>query len=96
MANRRLPMRKIKEVLRLKYECGISERGIARSCQISRSTLADYFRRATISWLKWSEAAALTEYLTSWLPVSLIEVHTHQPCLLLLGRFSPLAHLNQI
>ena len=39
-------MRKIKEILRLKYECGISEREISRSCQVSRSTVADYLRRA--------------------------------------------------
>ncbi|HEY4712548.1 MAG TPA: helix-turn-helix domain-containing protein, partial [Dehalococcoidia bacterium] len=42
MPNRRLSVRKIKEVLRLKYDCGISEREIARSCQVSRSTVADY------------------------------------------------------
>ncbi|MDO8577667.1 MAG: hypothetical protein Q7R50_00605 [Dehalococcoidales bacterium] len=41
MPNRRLSMRKIKEVLRLKYDCGISEREISRSCQVSRSTVAD-------------------------------------------------------
>jgi hypothetical protein len=35
MANRRLPLHKIKEVLRLKYECNLSEREIARSCQVS-------------------------------------------------------------
>jgi hypothetical protein len=54
-------MRKIKEVLRLKFECGLSERQIARSCQISRTTVTDYLRRATISKLKWPEAAALGE-----------------------------------
>ena len=32
MANKRLPVRKIKEVLRLKYVCGLSEREIARGC----------------------------------------------------------------
>ena len=37
MPNRRLSLRKIKEILRLKLECGISEREISRSCQISRS-----------------------------------------------------------
>lgn len=42
MANRRLSVRKIKEILRLKLDCGISEREIARSCQVSRSTVADY------------------------------------------------------
>ena len=54
-------MRKIKEVLRLKYECNLSERQIARSCQVSRTTVADYLRRAIISRLNWSEATALTE-----------------------------------
>ena len=34
MADRRLSMRKIKEVLRLKYEAGLSNRAIARSCGI--------------------------------------------------------------
>ncbi|MBM4448871.1 MAG: IS21 family transposase [Chloroflexi bacterium] len=54
-------MRKIKEVLRLKYDCGISEREISRSCSISRSTVADYIRRATAAGLTWSEALALTQ-----------------------------------
>src|SRR5208283_266434 len=61
MANRRLPMRKIKEVLRLRFECNISERDIARSCQISRTTVTDYLRRAAISGLNWAEASALGE-----------------------------------
>jgi len=61
MANRRLPMRKTKEVLRLKYECGISEREIARSCHVSRSTVADYLRRATAAGINWAEASTLTE-----------------------------------
>ena len=34
MANRRLSMRKTKEILRLKYEFGLSNRKIARSCSI--------------------------------------------------------------
>lgn len=34
MAQERLPMRKIKEVLRLKYELGRGHREIARSCRI--------------------------------------------------------------
>jgi len=61
MANRRLPMRKIKEVLRLRFECNLSEREIARSCRISRTTVTDYLRRATISRLNWTEVAALGE-----------------------------------
>lgn len=54
-------MRKIKEILRLKYECGISEREIARSCQISRATVAEYLRRASAAGINCAEASALTE-----------------------------------
>ena len=54
-------MRKIKEILRLKYECGISEREIARSCQISRATVAEYLRRSSAAGINWAEASVLTE-----------------------------------
>src|SRR5437870_13538927 len=39
-------MRKIKEVLRLKFELGLANRQIARSCSINHSTVADYLYRA--------------------------------------------------
>src|SRR4030066_651447 len=45
MANRRLSMRKIKEVVRLHQEIGFSERQIAKSCDISRSTVKEYLHR---------------------------------------------------
>ena len=61
MANRRLPVRKIKEILRLKHACGLSKREIARSCNVARSTVTDYLRRAKAAGLSWPEAAALTE-----------------------------------
>lgn len=54
-------MRKVKEVLRLKYECRISEREVARSCQVSRSTVADYLRKASAAGINWTEATKLTE-----------------------------------
>ncbi len=38
MAYERLPMRKIKEVLRLKHE-GHAQRAIARSCGVGQSTV---------------------------------------------------------
>jgi transposase len=44
-------MRKIKEVLRLKYEAGLTNRQIARSCTINHRTVADYLRRATAAGL---------------------------------------------
>jgi transposase len=50
---RRLPMRQIKEVLRLHHEAHLSERQIARACQISRSTVQRYLERATAAQLRW-------------------------------------------
>jgi transposase len=46
-------MRKIKEVLRLSKEIGLSERQIAKSCGISRSTVKDYLGRAQRAGLSW-------------------------------------------
>jgi len=61
MANRRVPVRKIKEILRLKHACGLSKREIARSCDVARSTVADYLMRARAAGLNWPESAGLTE-----------------------------------
>lgn len=46
MPAERLSMRKVKEVLRLKYEAGLTHRQIARSCGFNHRTVADYVRRA--------------------------------------------------
>lgn len=46
-------MRKIKEIIRLKLELGLSARQIARSCSISHSTVLDVLRRAEESALSW-------------------------------------------
>ena len=46
MPAERLSMRKIKEVLRLKFGLGFANRQIARSCSINHSTVADYIYRA--------------------------------------------------
>ncbi len=53
MARNRLTMKKIKEVLRLKYEAGLSNRAIAGACKISNSTVGDYLRRAADAGLGW-------------------------------------------
>ena len=53
MANRRLSMRKIKEVLKLKWKHGCSNEQVAKSCNISRSTIRDYVRRAEAAGLSW-------------------------------------------
>ena len=53
MAKERLSMRKIKEILRLKWDCTLSNRQIAKSCSISHSTVADYLLRAKMAGLSW-------------------------------------------
>jgi transposase len=53
MPAERLTMRKIREVFRLKFDCKISNRQIAKSCNIARSTVAEYlfrFKQAALSW----------------------------------------------
>jgi transposase len=53
MARKRLTVKKIKEIIRLKYEAGLSNRAIAGVCKISNSTVGDYFRRAEEAGLGW-------------------------------------------
>ena len=61
MAKARLSMRKIREVLRLKYDCALSGHQIAESCQISRSTVADYLGRFEKAGLNWPLPQDLSE-----------------------------------
>jgi len=44
-------VRKIKEVIRLKFELGLGNRQIARSCSINHNTVGDYVRRAAAAGL---------------------------------------------
>ena len=53
MPERRLPMRQIREVLRLHQEAHLSERQIARGCGLSRSTVQRYLERAAAANLAW-------------------------------------------
>ena len=53
MAGRRLSMRKIKEVLRLKWENRCSNKQIAQSCNMARSSVREYLRRAQEAGLRW-------------------------------------------
>ena len=61
MANERLPMRKIHDVLRLKYASHFGDREIARSCGIGRTTVGEYLRRAQAAGLSWPLPANITE-----------------------------------
>jgi transposase len=54
-------MRKIKEILRLKYACGLSERQIAESCRLGKTTVGEYLQRAEAVGLSWPLPADLDE-----------------------------------
>ena len=49
----RLTMRKIREVLRLFFDCHLTKRQIATICKIARSTVSEYLRRFSVSGLSW-------------------------------------------
>ena len=53
MAQKGLSMRKIEEILRLKWEKGLSNRAIAKSCRISAGSVSNYIQRATVAGLSW-------------------------------------------
>jgi transposase len=53
MSKARLSMRKIEEILRLKYEVGLSHRTIAQSCLVSPSTVSEYITHAKAAGLSW-------------------------------------------
>src|SRR5919199_5485981 len=58
---RRLSMRKINEVLRLRFELGFGYRQIARSCLIGVGTVHEYLKRAEAAGLKWPLPDGMTE-----------------------------------
>jgi hypothetical protein len=53
IARERLSMRKLKEVLRLRFELGLGHRQIARSCSIGRATIHEYLKRAQAAGVGW-------------------------------------------
>jgi len=53
MPRKRLSVRKIKEVLRLKHQAGLSNRQIGRSCKLSHVTVSTYLERAEKAGLCW-------------------------------------------
>jgi len=61
MAQERISMRKIKEVLRLKYELCKSQRDIKRICGIGKTTVQEYLDRAKSAGLTWPLPPELTE-----------------------------------
>ena len=61
MPARRLLVRKIREVLRLKYERGLSHRAIAQACAIGVGTVSLYLQRIAQQGLGWPLPAELDD-----------------------------------
>lgn len=53
MPQKGLPMRILRDVLRLRWEQGYSAREVARACHLSHSTVLDYEKRAREAGLTW-------------------------------------------
>ena len=58
MPQKRLSMRKLKEVLRL-HSLGLKQQQIARSCLIAQSTVHQYLKAAAAAGVKWPLPAGL-------------------------------------
>ena len=54
-------MRKIREVLRLRFEVGLSARQVAASVQIARSSVGEYERRLAAAGLSWPLPEGLSD-----------------------------------
>ena len=61
MPGQRLPMRQVREVLRLKHVCGHSGHQIAAMVGVSRYTVAEYLRRAAVVGITWPVPAELDD-----------------------------------
>jgi hypothetical protein len=49
----RLPMRKIREILRLRHEKGLSQRAVAAACGMGAGTVSEYLSRAAQAGVHW-------------------------------------------
>ena len=54
-------MRQIREVLRLKWECGLSDRKTGQSLNLSRPAVAEYVKRANAAGLTWPLPAGVDD-----------------------------------
>ena len=53
MPEKRLPMRRIREVLRLHFEAKLNERQIAKICSVGKGTVRRYLKRIVAAGLSW-------------------------------------------
>ena len=53
MTAERVPMRKLREVIRLKFEMKLTGRAIAKVCRLSPATVSGYLGRIAVAKLSW-------------------------------------------
>ncbi len=61
MPGKRVSMRKTREVLRLYFDLKLGQRQVARSANVSQSTVHEYLERFTAAGLRWPLPAEMTE-----------------------------------
>ncbi|MDP3051358.1 MAG: IS21 family transposase [Eubacteriales bacterium] len=61
MPRKGLSMRKVREILRLHFDAGLSIRQVARSCNIGHSTVGEYLQRARNVGLSWPLAEGMDD-----------------------------------
>ncbi len=61
MSRNHLPMKKIREIMRLRWECECSYRAIAQSIGVSDSTISDCMQRIKLAGLSWPLPDNLTD-----------------------------------
>jgi len=54
-------MRRIREILRLHFDCQLTQRQISASTGVSKGAIADYLRRARDSGMTWEQAKAMDD-----------------------------------
>ena len=61
MPERRLPMRQVREILRLHYEAKLKDREIAKICSVGKGTIRRYLKRLAAAGLSWPLPAELDD-----------------------------------
>ena len=61
MPRKREPMRKVKDILRLKFEAGLSHERIAAAVGVSKGAVTQYLQRAARAGVSWPVAPALDD-----------------------------------
>ena len=73
-------MRKIKDILRLRYEAKLSYRDIAQALNIGYGTVVDYLTRAKQAQVSWPMPADMGELKTTPFPLTLTNsFHVFEP-----------------